>query len=114
MENILRGPELIVLENAHTQDSAAILWEKVSGAAGYEVFVEDEFYATTENTDYTIEGLEPDGEYEVYIIAIGDDGQRMKSRAVVLHTAGCGRVLDITDYGAVPCEIDNPVMADTQ
>lgn len=114
MENILRGPELIVLENAHTQDSVAILWEKVSGAAGYEVFVEDEFYATTENTDYTIEGLEPDGEYEVYIIAIGDDGQRMKSRAVVLHTAGCGRVLDITDYGAVPCEIDNPVMADTQ
>ena len=114
MENELKKPVIIALDNACTEDSIAILWEKLDAAVGYEVFVEDVFLATTESTDYTAGGLEPGGEYEVYVVAIGGDGQRVKSESVVLHTAARGRVLDITDYGAVASEVDNPIMADTQ
>lgn len=114
MENKLKKPVIIALDNVCTDDSIAILWEKVDGCAGYEIFVEDEFCATTENTDYTVEGLEADEEYEVYVMAVDEDGKRVCSESVVLHTAKHGRVLDITDYGAVAVEIENPVMADTQ
>ena len=72
----MKEPEIIALDNACTQDSVAVLWEKVEGAVGYEVFIEDEFAAMTENTDYTFEGLEPGGEYEVYVAAVDEDGAR--------------------------------------
>jgi len=53
MENELKEPVIIMLDNACTEDSIAILWEKVEAAVGYEVFVEDAFLATTESTRCT-------------------------------------------------------------
>ena len=110
----MREPNIIVPDNACTQDSIAVLWEKVEGAVGYEVFIEDEFAAMTENTDYTFEGLSADGEYEVYVAAVDENGNRVKSEAVVMHTKSAAKVHDIRDYGAKCCVIDNPVMTDTE
>lgn len=114
MENTVKVPKVIALDYACTQDSIAVLWEKVEGAVGYEVFIEDEFAAMTEDTDYTFEGLEPGGEYEVYVAAVDEDGNRAKSEAVVMHTKSEVNVHDIRDYGAKCCTIANPVMADTE
>ena len=113
MDGKLTTPVVIALDNACTQDSIAVVWEKVFGAVGYEVFIEDEFAATTENTDYTFEGLEADSEYEVYVYAVAEDGSRIRSEAVIMHTRKAVAVHNITDYGAKACEIDNPIMADT-
>ncbi len=113
MENIMKVPKVITLDYACTQDSIAVLWEKVEGAVGYEVFIEDEFATLTESTDYTFEGLEADGEYEVYVCAVDEDGSRIRSEAVIMHTRKAARVHNIMDYGAKACEIDNPIMTDT-
>ena len=113
MDGKLTTPVVIVLDNACTQDSIAVLWEKVEGAVGYEVFIEDEFAALTESTDYTFEGLEADGEYEVYVCAVDEDGSRIRSEAVIMHTRKAARVYNIMDYGAKACEVDNPIMTDT-
>lgn len=114
MENIMKVPKVITLDYACTQDSIAVVWEKFFGAVGYEVFIEDEFAAATENTDYTFEGLKADSEYEVYVYAVAEDGSRIRSEAVIMHTRKAAAVHNIMDYGAKACEIDNPVMADTE
>jgi len=88
---------------AQTADSIALLWDKpvLTSVKRYEVYVNSALAATTENTDYTLQGLAAAQEYEIYVLAFLAAGETLKSNTVNVVTRPQPQVFDIKSFGAV-------------
>jgi len=88
---------------AQTADSIAVLWDKPAGVSveSYDVYLGSNFVATTEHTDYTLQGLAAAHEYEISVRARVADGKFLQSSPVRIATKPQPQVFDITTYGAV-------------
>ena len=94
---------LITPPAAQTADSIALLWDKPvrTGIERYEVYVNSVLAATTEDTDYTLQGLAPAQKYEIYVRACLKTGETLQSNTLHVVTKPKPRVFDITSYGAI-------------
>ncbi|MBQ3919408.1 MAG: fibronectin type III domain-containing protein, partial [Oscillospiraceae bacterium] len=64
-------------EAVATSDSVTLTWEEDYDADSYEVYLYDgaeaELVGETEDTEYTVEGLEPETEYGFYVLPVIED-----------------------------------------
>jgi exo-poly-alpha-galacturonosidase len=88
---------------AQTADSIAIIWEKPRdiGVESYDVYAENNFVATTRNTDYTLCGLVAAREFEIFVRAHLKAGNILQSNTVGISTKPEPAVFDVTKYGAI-------------
>ena len=49
-------------------------WDAVQGADYYELQFEGQLYSTIQQTRYTIDGLQPKGDYEIKVRAVNAEG----------------------------------------
>ncbi|UQZ32689.1 hypothetical protein C2I18_03415 [Paenibacillus sp. PK3_47] len=86
-------------------DSIALLWDKPADTADiacYRVYVNGSIHGIGTATDYTVTGLTPSQEYEVYVCAVSKTGSvSPPSRKVLVSTRSAGERFDITAFGAV-------------
>lgn len=97
--------DLMVPPGAVTDTSIAILWEsheEKNGLLGYKILLDNQPFAMTDRTDYTLENLTPGKTYEVSIEALFEDGcTRRIDRSVNVKTKEATTIVNIVDYGAV-------------
>lgn len=90
---------------SQTEESIALLWDKPDNAKSVEsyiIYVDNVYYATSECTDYTVCGLEPGSEYELYVCAMFSDASLSpKSNIIRISTKPLKRIYDITEFGAI-------------
>ena len=88
---------------AQTADSIAVLWDKPAGVSveGYDIYLGSNIVATTEHTDYTLQGLAAAQNYEISVRAHVADGKFLQSNPVRIATRPQPQVFDITTHGAV-------------
>ena len=93
--------------SARCEDSLAVLWDKPSYANDrikeYKVFVNGICVGDTKATDYTIEGLEPLTEYEIFVQSINKNGTiGATSKRILAMTKKKAARYNIESYGAKP------------
>ncbi|MBY3619789.1 glycoside hydrolase family 28 protein [Acinetobacter sp. CUI P1] len=88
---------------AQTADSIALLWDKPAtpGEKHYEVYANNTLVVSTRNTDYTLQGLDSETEYDIYIRAYATDEKPLQSNTLSIATKPASQVFDITSYSAV-------------
>ncbi len=87
---------------ARTHTGFALVWHKVPQAARYQIFLNGAPQGLVCCTDYTAEGLAPDGEYTCFVRALTSDGAALaESCRVAVRTKPSPRLFDVTAYGAV-------------
>ncbi|WP_240472938.1 fibronectin type III domain-containing protein [Paenibacillus sanguinis] len=59
-----------------------------SGIKGYNIYVNHQWAASTWGTSYSLAGLEPDTEYELFVTAIDNAGNESEASAVVTERTG--------------------------
>jgi polygalacturonase len=94
---------LVSPSSAQTADSIAILWDKPAGITveSYDVYQGTTLAANTRNTDYTLNGLAPGQDYEIYVRARFGAGNAVQSNTLRIATKPTAEVFDITTFGAV-------------
>lgn len=70
----------------HSYDAVWLAWDKVSGAERYEIYVGEQLTGTTDQTSYTLTGLQPDQEYQVSLVALLPDGNRSQPATLQVKT----------------------------
>lgn len=80
--------------------SVDVVWGEVKEATSYEVYVGTELKATTENTEYTLTGLNVGITYGITVVALrGDEKSDASDEAIVKVTADKQAVWGFTTYG---------------
>lgn len=70
----------------HSYDAVWLQWDKVTGAERYEIYVGEQLTGTTDQTSYTLTGLQPDQEYQVSLVALLPDGNRSQPATLQVKT----------------------------
>ena len=91
--------------SARTEDSLALLWDKPEYAERileYQIYVDGKLFDATTATDYTLNGLKSETEYEIYIQTVRKDGERgISSQMIKASTKKAAETVNIVDFGAV-------------
>lgn len=83
-----------------TADSVVVMWDRERDVDFYDVYVNGEHDGSVCRGDSTIEGLEPEQLYDIYVCAV-KNGVRCAEGSIEVKTGSNGKVLNIADFGAV-------------
>lgn len=91
--------------STRTEDSLALLWDKPEYAeriSEYQIYVDGKLFDSTAATDFTLNGLASETEYEIYIQTVRKDGERgISSQVIKVSTKKAAETVNIMDFGAV-------------
>jgi polygalacturonase len=100
IQNLISPPE------TETDTSITILWNKpidYKTITGYDVYLNGSCVGYSKITNYTINGLKPNTNYSISIVAKDAKGKKSdNSKPITVKTKAQGKVFNILDYGAKP------------
>ncbi|MBQ7915828.1 MAG: Ig-like domain-containing protein, partial [Firmicutes bacterium] len=100
----IQNPHLV--EEGVTENSALLLWERVSLMhipewKEYRIYCNDTYVGSTTKLGYRVENLAPDKEYDFRIEALGQDDEILDMQIVEGYTLETAeQVINVLDYGA--------------
>ncbi len=107
------GVELLAVPKLQLNDGV-LSWNEIDNAVEYEIYLNNSLYTKVKNCYYELSL--PEGEYDIYIIALGKNGIRSKASNVVTYSKtynklGKVNIFAINDtHGAIITDGDIPGM----
>ena len=100
IQNLISPPE------TETDTSITVLWDKpleYYNVKDYAVYVNGSCVGFSKISNYTINGLKPNSNYKISIVAKDAEGGKSEnSKPITVKTKQQGKVFNILDYGAKP------------
>lgn len=77
----LPAPQNLVL-SSKSANALTLKWDAVSGATGYEIYVDKAMVGTTTDTSYTVNSLTPEKTYSLHLLAITKSGDEVQAVSI--------------------------------